>query len=98
MVEKKNLELLQFDKIKDLVKQKCHGRQAKALCDSITPGSDLRQISVELNRVNELKVVFTANGYLPSVEYDDIQSDLDYLALEGSLLQESQLLSVLKTI
>jgi DNA mismatch repair protein MutS2 len=97
MVEKKYLELLQFDRIKDLLKQKCHSPQAKLLCEGITPNPNLSEVIVELNRTNELKQVLAANGFLPAVEHEDIQNELEYLALEGALLHESQLLSILRT-
>lgn len=98
MVEKKHLELLQFDKIRNLVQQRCHSKQAKALCEEIFPKSESKDILTELNQTNELKLIIGGQGYFPSVEHDDIASELNYLSLEGSLLAETQLLSVLKTV
>ena len=97
MIEKKHLELLQFDKIRNLVQQQCHSNQAKALCEEIFPKSESKDILTELNQTNELKLIIAAKGYFPSVEHEDIAGELNYLSLEGALLQESQLLSVLKT-
>lgn len=98
MVEKKNLELLQFDKIRDLVKQRCYSAQARLMCDNIFPQPQKSQINTELNRVNELKNVLSAKGFLPSLEHEDIQTELNYLSLDGALLHESQLLALLKTV
>lgn len=98
MVEKKHLELLQFDKIRNLVQQRCHSKQAKSLCDAIFPGTEQEEILTELRRTNELKQIIAANGYFPSVEHEDIAAELNYLSVEGALLQEVQLLDVLKTV
>ncbi|MBL7932390.1 MAG: hypothetical protein JNL60_10830 [Bacteroidia bacterium] len=98
MVEKKNLELLQFDKIRNLVKQRCYSSRARTMCEDIFPGPEKSQVITELNRVNELKSVLSAKGFLPSIEHDDIQAELNYLSIEGALLHESQLLSLLKTV
>lgn len=98
MVEKKHLELLQFDRVRDLVKQRCHSKQAKVLCEQIQPQSDSKNILTELNQTNELKLVIGSKGYFPGIEHEDISNELNYLGLEGSLLQESQLLHVVKTL
>ncbi|MBL7909634.1 MAG: hypothetical protein JNJ41_01100 [Bacteroidia bacterium] len=97
MIDQKNSELLQFDKVKELVKQKCCGRQAKSLCDAISPGNYSKEMIVELNQTNEIKVLLAANGYFPSVEHEDVMEELTVLNLEGSLLSETHLLKVLKT-
>lgn len=98
MLEPKALELLQFDKIKELVKLRCHSKQAKMLCDSISPQANSVEVLLKLNQTNELKNILAANGYFPGIEHEDISSELNYLALEGSLLNEAQLLILLKTI
>ncbi len=97
MIDQKNSELLQFDKVKELVKQKCCGRQAKLLSDAISPGIYSKEMIVELNQTNEIKVLLAANGYFPSVEHEDVMEELTVLNLEGSLLSETHLLKVLKT-
>jgi len=98
MIEKKHLELLQFDKIRYLVQQRCHSKQAKLLCEEIFPKSKSQDVLTELNQTNELKLIIAGKGYFPSIEHEDIAAELNYLSLEGALLHESQLLSVLKTV
>src|SRR5688572_22904079 len=98
MVERKNLELLQFDKIRDLVKQRCFSRQAREMCEDIVPQAEKSKVLIELSRVNELKGVISSSGFLPSIEHEDIQTELNYLSLDGALLHESQLLALLKTV
>lgn len=98
MLESKALELLQFDKIKELVKQRCHSKQAKSLCDFISPEPFAKDVLLKLNQTNELKNILAANGYFPGIEHVDISTELNYLGLEGALLNEAQLLHLLKTV
>jgi DNA mismatch repair protein MutS2 len=98
MIEKNTLELLQFDKIKNLVQQKCHSQQAKLLCSEIFPKSEAPLILKELNQTSELKSVIASDGFFPGVEHDDISTELSRLGLDGALLHEAQLLDVLKTV
>lgn len=98
MIDQKNLELLQFDKIRSLVAQKCHSKQAKLLCTAIYPSQTFKSIEPELQQTNELKSVLASNGFFPSIEHDDILSELSRLSLDGALIDESRLLVVSKTI
>lgn len=98
MIEKKHLELLQFDKIKNLVKERCHSPQAKLLSEAIFPKNIPGTIHAELNQTYELKLILASNGYFPAVEHEDIAVEINHLGLEGSFLHETQLLSVLKTV
>ncbi|MBL7918755.1 MAG: hypothetical protein JNJ40_00485 [Bacteroidia bacterium] len=97
MISEKNIELLQFDKIKQLIKQKCCGRRAKLLCDDIVPKTYSVEILNELSQTNEVKLILAANGYFPAVEHDDIVQELTILNIDNSLLHETQLLTLLKT-
>lgn len=98
MIGKKQLELLQFDKIKELVRDKCYSNQAKSLSDDIFPKPQANDVIAALKRTSELKFVLASNDFFPSVEHQDIEAELNLLSLEGSLLHEEQLLAVLKTV
>jgi len=97
MIEKKNLDLLQFDRIKSLVQQKCYSRRAKELCSDIFPKSEPALILKELYQTQELKATIGSDNFFPGVDHDDTSAELSRLGLEGSLLHETQLLEVLKT-
>lgn len=98
MIGKKNLELLQFDKIIQLIQQKCHSRQAKMLCGSIAPQPEIASVISGLRQVNELRNIISSQDFFPSVEHDDISEELSRLGLEGSMLHEEQLLMLMKTV
>jgi DNA mismatch repair protein MutS2 len=98
MINQKNLELLQFDKVKNLVAQKCHSKQAKLLCDAIYPRHTFKEIASELQQTNELKTLLVANGFFPAIEHEDITHELNHLSLDGALIDEKRLLIISKTI
>lgn len=97
MVEEKHLELLQFNRITDLIKSKCFSPQAKALCNTISPSSNPQEIISELKKTHELKSLISGNAFFPSVEHDNVESDVNLLALAGATLHESQLVRLMKT-
>ncbi len=97
MIHQKNIELLQFDVVKQLVKNKCYSQHAKLLCDEMSPKATINEVLEQLQQTNEIKNILMANGFFPSVEHDDITKELLILGLDGALLAETQLLQLLKT-
>jgi DNA mismatch repair protein MutS2 len=97
IIERKSLELLQFDKIKSLIEQECCSKQAKLLCANIHPESDAAAVLNELYQTVEIKSVIGAPGYFPSVQHEDISGELNLLGLPGILLSAIQFVKVLKT-
>ncbi|HOZ86384.1 MAG TPA: hypothetical protein PL029_01440 [Bacteroidia bacterium] len=98
MIGTKQLELLQFDKIKNLIRLRCHTEKAKQLCADIFPKNNLAEVYGDLNQTLELKNVLESLDFFPALEHDDVDAELILLGLEGALLHETQLLNVLKTV
>ncbi|MCC6369538.1 MAG: hypothetical protein IT236_00890 [Bacteroidia bacterium] len=98
MIGPKQQELLQFDKVRDLIKLKCHSDAARQLCQQIEPVFAPEQTKILLNQTHELAQLIAANSFFPSIVYDDISKSLNVLGLQGALLNETDLLQVCKTI
>lgn len=98
MVEQKPLELLQFNRIKELIKNYCHGVGAKLLCDSLAPTYQPEALITKLNQTNEIKLAIAANDFFPAIEYDEVSAELNLLGLEGALVHETELLKLNRTI
>ncbi|MES2679804.1 MAG: MutS2/Smr-associated SH3 domain-containing protein [Bacteroidota bacterium] len=98
MIGTKQLELLQFDKIINLIRLRCHTEKAKLLCADIFPRNNFHEVSEDLSQTLEIKNVLESLDFFPAVEHDDIDPELNLLGLEGALLHETQLLIVLKTV
>jgi DNA mismatch repair protein MutS2 len=97
MIAQKQLDLLQFDKVINLIRQKCFSQKAKLLCDGIFPKDNINDVLDNLHQINELKNILSANDFFPSIEHTDIGPELNLLGLEGSLLHEEQLRALVKT-
>ncbi len=97
MIHQKNIELLQFDVVKQLIKNKCYSPHAKLVCDELSPHAFINEVLEQLQQTNEIKNVLASNGFFPSIEHDDITKELTLLGLDGALLLESELLQLLKT-
>lgn len=97
MIQQKNIELLQFKVVKQLVKNKCYSNNAKNLCDDLSPKPRAEDVLKELQQVNEIKIILASNGFFPSVEHEEITNELTLLRLDGALLVETQLVQLLKT-
>lgn len=97
MIEKKHLELLQFDTILNLLSARCYSAGAKQLCAELTPQAHINQVIHQLKETEELKQVFASNGFFPSVEHEDVRPEINLLRIDGAALHETQLHKVLKT-
>lgn len=97
MIGTKQLEQLQFDKIKELVRVRCHGKKAAEMCHSIAPVYDPPYLLKALNQVNEVRQLIAANNFFPQIEYDDIERFLHILSLDNALLHETELMEVGRT-
>jgi DNA mismatch repair protein MutS2 len=98
MIDLKDLDLLQFENIRELLRQKCHSAGARELCKHLGPIDDRALNLAELHRTNELSLIIAGQGFFPPVEHEDVRDELSYLSLDGSLLHEEQLLVLLKTV
>src|SRR5688572_482781 len=98
MISAKHLELLQFDRIRELVSQRCSGAAARKLCLEIDPSPEKETVLPLLYRTNELCQLLQGKAFFPSVEHDDIRSELHVISLPGAMLEEQGLLRVMKSI
>lgn len=98
MIGRKQQELLQFDKVIELIKLKCHSNGAKLLCDEIEPVFDPEKIRLLLNQTNEIKQITQTNNFFPSLDFNDISKSLNVLGLQGAVLSAVDLFEACKTV
>ncbi len=98
MLEEKYLELLQFNKIRDLLKKNCFSNEAKAMVDEMRASSEPEDIWPLLNQCREILDVLNGQGFFPSVEYNSVYDSLNYLLIDGNALPAAQLLGLTKTV
>jgi DNA mismatch repair protein MutS2 len=97
MTGPKELELLQFDKIVELISKRCFSEQARRLCSSLQPTSQAGTVIIQLLQTAELKDLLAAGGFFPPVDHNDISTEIKLLSLEGAFLHEDQLVKILMT-
>src|SRR4051812_16721569 len=98
MIDGKYLELLQFDKITGLVRERCFSRQAREMTNYIHPNPDFQVTLTALKQTNTLKDILAAGAFFPTVEHEEVGQELKVLAREGSLLNETDLFKLARTI
>jgi len=97
MIEMKGLELLQFSQVVQQIKTYCFSKAAAKRCEAVSPQNDYKVLQPLLHQGLELKNIFSSGLYFPSVEHNDIENDIRVLGLDGSVLEESRLLAIMKT-
>ncbi len=90
----RELELLQFDKIQQLILADCVTPAAKQLCYSLKPVAHPDLIMKDLLRTNAIRDILAGNGYFPSPEHEPHALELRKLSLPGALLGGDQLLKI----
>ncbi len=90
----RELELLQFDKVKQLVKDHCVTPAAKLRCEELQPVAHLNGVMDDLLRTDAIRDILAGNGYFPSPEHEPHALELKKLALQGAMLSGDQLLKI----
>ena len=93
-IDSEALELLEFQKIKKYITDFCYSQSAKQKATQITIFENYSDLKTELNRVYELKNIFSSNSFFPDILFDDFRKEISFLSLEGSMLTENQFLLV----
>ncbi len=94
IIESEALELLEFYKIKKYVTEFCYSNGAKQKASQISVFEDNANLTLELNRVSELKVTLSSDSFFPDIQFEDFRKEASLLGLEGSMLTEEQFLLV----
>ncbi|NVJ87332.1 MAG: Smr/MutS family protein [Algoriphagus sp.] len=91
MLYPKNLEQkINFQKIKDLVKEECTSSLGKGFVDKISFSADLKLIQKLLNQTAEFKEILISGETFPSSNFTDLGFFLEKAKLEGTFLDEEE--------
>lgn len=91
-MEPKDLfEKLEFDKVIELLVRECLGEQGIERIKELRPQTNREQIEERLKEVMEMKRSIEHNDRIPLVAYQNIDSDLQLLAILDSVLPEDGL-------
>jgi len=93
-IEFEDLELLEFYKIKKYVTGFCHSSGAKSKASQIFVFENHEQLTIELQRVSELKNTLSSDSFFPDIQFQDFRKEASLLGLDGSMLTEEQFLLI----
>lgn len=85
-------EALEFDKIKDLLRQKCRTDAARERVDRIKINTRIEYIEKALLQTEEFRQSLSGSDYFPNDFTQNVQRELKLLSISGAVLSGEQLL------
>ncbi|WP_027340194.1 endonuclease MutS2 [Halonatronum saccharophilum] len=96
-MDKHALKVLEFDKIKDQLKEHITSELTEKFIDDLEPKGDINYIKDRQEEVSQAKMILTRKERPPFGAIYDIRSSLSR-AQKGMVLREEELLNILKTL
>jgi len=87
---------LEFDKIRDLLAEKCKSVYAREKAGSLRIHTRLELIQVELQRTSEFKSLLEQGQYFPNEDSLNLSREIKLLGLSGAALSADQFLQIRK--
>src|SRR5450755_1528985 len=87
---------LEFDKIRDLLAEKCRSAYAKEKASTLRIHTRLELIQVELQRTSEFKSLLEQGQYFPNEDGLHLTREINLLGLSGAVLSADQFLQIRK--
>ena len=97
-MNKHTLRILEFNSILSLLKGFATSSLGEALCESLKPKREIKEIRVLLNEVSELKEVLQIYEDIPMGGIRDIEKPVTKTRVEGAILDSIELLDILSTL
>ena len=89
---------LEFDKIKELLKQNCQSEYGKKKAESLRIHTRKEFIDLELQQSNEFKLLFQNGQYFPNDFTRNILREIKLLSIPGSTLSGEEFLEIRKLV
>ncbi len=86
---------LEFDRLISHLSGYCQTDQGREILSDLKPSFNLTQIQAEIARVEEVRGLYRRSGSFPASGISDIRLHLKRAGVQGSVLDESQLLAIL---
>jgi len=95
-LDKHTFSVLEFSKIKKLLKEKVISATGEQIVEKIIPLTDLEQILTAQRETTEMREIILYEGTLPFTRLEDINSELKKSAIKGTILDAVKILKILK--
>ncbi|NVK48842.1 MAG: Smr/MutS family protein [Cyclobacteriaceae bacterium] len=91
MLYPKNLEQkINFQKIKDLIKEECTSSLGKGFVEKVSFSADIKLVQKLLDQTSEFKEILISGESFPSSNFTDLNLYLEKAKLEGTFLDEEE--------
>ncbi|MEJ0079430.1 MAG: hypothetical protein WDM78_00330 [Puia sp.] len=87
---------LEFDKIRDLLAEKCKSAYAREKAAALRIDTRLELIQIELQRASEFKSLLEQGQYFPNEDSLNLSHEIKLLGLSGAVLSADQFLQIRK--
>ncbi len=87
-----------FDKIRELLKNRCLSTLGKELVDQIHFSSNFKQLTFDLSLVNEFVVIIRETENFPTSYYFDLREALTKIRIEGRFLEVQELFDLKRSL
>lgn len=84
------IEKLEFNKIKDLLLQKCISEKGREIIAETPFSTDINQLGVKLRQVYELKSALVNGVHFPAQNYFPLDEEIKLLGIENNVLEGKQ--------
>ena len=92
-MNKKALQVLEYNKIKELLGEECGCQMSRDMAGALSPGGDIRDITDELRSTTEAVDLIVRKGALPTEGIHDLKGTAG-IARKGGCLSMKQLIAV----
>ncbi|MFA8437105.1 MAG: endonuclease MutS2 [Marinifilaceae bacterium] len=89
---------IRFDRIRDLLKQKCLSSLGKELVDNIRFSSSYSEVERLVNETNEFKHICEEEDNFPVGYFFDVRGSLDKVRIEGTYLELEELFNLKRSL
>jgi DNA mismatch repair protein MutS2 len=93
-VNVETLQILEFDRILEILAEKTHSEITRELLFELEPSTDSELIKNQLGRVSEFRKILDANEHFPVSRFEDIRHPLKKAAVIGNYLDPTELLEI----
>lgn len=96
-ISEKTLNDLEFHTVLKTVSSLCISELGKQQASQLKPLKNKDLLIIELQQVNEYLASFLNNNRIPNHFFDDLQKELNFLAIENSYLEPEAFLKIINT-
>ncbi len=97
-MDKHTFSVLEFSKIKKLLKERVISATGEQIVEKIIPLTDLEQILNVQRETTEMREIILYEGTPPFARLEDINSELKKSAIKGAILDAVKIIKIIKTL